>query len=240
MDIKINRTPEDTLSYPLHTHKNYEIMHYTNGTGVMRTEKGDFSFSAGTVVIVPPHVLHGSTSVEGFVNVSIEWDFRVLLSLDAPFAIDGTEDGEGNALIEMIWNNRCKNQSYLQSLCIAYVQCLLQKTKIENEMSACIKRIVERISECAFDPDTDVTAFLRQSGFAEDYVRARFKAETGMTPIGFLTELRIRQACYLIDIYRNVLSLSEIAERCGYTDYIYFSKRFKERMGCSPQTYKRI
>ena len=42
----------------------------------------------------------------------------------------------------------------------------------------------------------------------------------------------------IIDIYKNKISLSEISERCGYLDYIYFSKRFKSVMGMSPREYR--
>ena len=137
----------------------------------------------------------------------------------------------------MIWENRYTNEAYLHSLCIAYARFLLQKIKIENEMTACINEIMRKISDKAFDAEINVAEILRQSGFAEDYVRAVFKRETGKTPTEFLTERRIRHARYLIDVYGKTLSLSTIAEMCGYTDYIYFSKKFKSLMGISPKNY---
>ena len=30
---------------------------------------------------------------------------------------------------------------------------------------------------------------------------------------------------------------AEIAEKCGYTDYVYFSRRFKQITGISPREY---
>ena len=89
------------------------------------------------------------------------------------------------------------------------------------------------------DPDLDLAALLRESGYAEDYIRAGFKRVMGMTPTAFLIQMRIRHACYLIDTFRNTLSLSEIGERCGYVDYVMFSKKFKEVMGMSPRAYKK-
>ncbi len=50
-------------------------------------------------------------------------------------------------------------------------------------------------------------------------------------------EVRINNACFLIDTYKHLLSLSEIAEKCGYTDYIYFSRRFKQITKVSPRKY---
>ena len=82
-----------------------------------------------------------------------------------------------------------------------------------------------------------IAGFLQKSGYAEDYIRAQFKKFTGKTPTEFLTKIRIYHACYLIDAYKNTLSLAEIAEKCGYTDYVYFSRRFKHIMGISPREY---
>lgn len=240
MDIKINRTPTGMTKYPRHSHKQYEIMHYIRGTGTMWTQDGSFPFSEGTVIIIPPNIAHGSVSEDGFINISIECNFHSLLSFDSPVLISGADQDEGSQLIQMIWDNRCKNEAYLHALCIAYAQYLLQKTRIEGAMSICIKKLVSYISDHSFDSEIDIAYLLHQSGYSEDYVRACFKKETGKTPIGFLTELRIKQACYLIDIYKDQLSLSEIAERCGYTDYVYFSKKFKELMGLSPTAYKKM
>jgi YesN/AraC family two-component response regulator len=41
----------------------------------------------------------------------------------------------------------------------------------------------------------------------------------------------------MIDLYGGVLNMSEIAEKCGYTDYVYFSRSFKEVKGLSPREY---
>ena len=239
MDIKINKTADGTRKYPHHCHRQYEIMHYISGEGYMWTENGKLPFSPDTAIIVPPHILHGSVSQACFVNISVECDFNGLLLPSNPTVIVGEDSDESAQLVRMIWKNRCGNETYLHALCIAYAQSLIQRIKSESEMTACIKHLVAQISERAFDPEADVTQMLRQSGFAEDYVRAHFKKETGKTPVAFLTDLRIRHACHLIDVYGSTLTLAQIAERCGYPDYVYFSKKFKEHTGTSPREYRK-
>lgn len=234
----INKTVEGTKEYPRHNHKRYEIMHYVSGSGFMWTERGELPFSEGTVIVMPPDVLHGSVSTDCFVNVSIESDFDGLFFFDTPLSMQ-CEGDDGSKLIDMIWANRYGNDAYLHSLCVAYARYLLQKAKPEGGMSRSVGRIVKLISDGACDPETDVAEILRQSGYAEDYIRMRFRQEVGKTPIAFLTELRIKRACYMIDLYKDVLTLSEIAEKCGYTDYVYFSKKFKEYVGVSPNSYKK-
>ena len=112
--------------------------------------------------------------------------------------------------------------------------------KIKSDTFAAVEKITEAIKNHAFDSEINLTEILNKSGYAEDYIRDRFKAFMGMTPNKFLTKTRMERARYLIDIYGNTLSLAQIAERCGYTDYIYFSRKFKERYGMSPTTYNKL
>ena len=238
MDIKINKTPVGTLRYPHHSHRRYEIMHYTQGQGHMWTESGEIPFSGGTVIIIPPGCRHGSESEGEFVNISIEYDFDGLLAIESPTAIYGSESDDAAHLVRMIWKNRHGNEGYLHSLCTAYTQYLLERIDVGGKISLCVRKIIADISEEAFNPEIDLPAILHSSGYAEDYIRACFKREVGKTPVEFLTDIRMEHASYLIDIYKDTLSLSEISLRCGYFDYIYFSKKFKEYTGLSPRDYR--
>ena len=238
MNYKINRTPNGVVQYPIHTHKNYEIMLYLDGEGYMRTELGNIPFEAGTVVIVPPNIKHGSTSGKGFRNISIEGDFEAYFRFDTVKSFEDNEAQEGKMLAEMIYENRYGNDTYLASLCTAYVCFLLQRFELDSAMQRSVKKITDEISQNAFDPQIDLALILSQSRYSEDYIRSCFKKITGKTPGEFLTDIRIKHACFLIDIYKNKISLSEISERCGYLDYIYFSKKFKTIMGASPKTYR--
>ncbi len=63
----------------------------------------------------------------------------------------------------------------------------------------------------------------------------KFKDATGMTPIEYLTKIRIDEARYLLS--NSLLNISEIAEIVGYEDPLYFSRVFKKIMGVSPRHY---
>ena len=239
MSYTINRTQDGVIQYPMHTHKNYEIMLYLDGKGYMRTELGNIPFETGTIVIVPPNIKHGSTSGNGFRNISIEGDFEAYFHSDTVKSFEDNETQEGKMLAEMIYENRYGNDTYLVSLCTAYVCFLMQRFEMDSAMQSGVERIIAEISQNAFDPQIDLALVLSKSGYSEDYIRSCFKKITGKTPNEFLTDIRIKHACFLIDIYKNTLSLSEISERCGYLDYIYFSKRFKSVMGMSPREYRK-
>ena len=238
MSYTINHTQDGVVRYPMHTHKNYEIMLYLDGKGYMRTEHGNIPFETGTIVIVPPNIKHGSISENGFRNISIEGDFEAYFGFDTVKSFEDNETQEGKMLAEMIYKNRYGNDTYLASLCTAYVCFLMQRFELDSAMQRSVKKITDEISQNAFDTQIDLTLILSKSGYSEDYIRSCFKKITGKTPSEFLTDIRIKNACFLIDIYKNKISLSEISERFGYLDYIYFSKRFKSVMGMSPREYR--
>ena len=142
-------------------------------------------------------------------------------------------------LVQAIWRNQHGNQEYLNSLCSTYIQFLLQNIRFDSDSAKAIRSIVSRIEEIFTDPEADVTTLLRESGYSEDYIRSRFRQITGKTPVELLTQLRIDHAKNMLDIYGQELSVTQIGARCGFSDPVYFSKRFKALVGVSPADYRR-
>ena len=239
MNFKINCTRDGVVRYPMHTHKNYEIMLYLKGKGYMRTEIGDIPFEERTIIIVPPNFKHGSISENGFKNISVEGDFHGYFHFDTVKSFSDNDAQEGKMLASMIYENRYGNSAYLSALCTAYLCFLAGRIQIDCTIQRSVQKIILEISHNAFDSQIDLSLILSKSGYSEDYIRSCFKKITGKTPNEFLTDMRIKHACFLLDVYHNELSLAEISEQCGYLDYIYFSKKFKSIMGVSPRAYKK-
>lgn len=222
---------------PSHQHKNYEIIVCTKGSGVFHSVERDIPVSPGKIIIVPPGTMHSSTSDGEYERIYINGEFNQIFSLTSPAVILDNSENEGTLLAKMIYNNRHSNSEYVATLVNAFAHFLIQSLKMENEISLTIKDIVNEITNHFYDCNINLNCLLKKSGYAEDYIRAQFKKFTGKTPTEFLTKIRIHHACYLIDTYKNSLSLAQIAEKCGYTDYVYFSRRFKHIMGMSPRKY---
>ena len=236
MNIKIGFLRNEC---PRHAHKCYEIIIYTKGHGIFSVNESKFQFSAGTIVILPPNTQHESISNDDFERIFINGNFDWILNNSAPIILQRHAAADGLFLANLIYRNRYEKKEYLITLVNAFLSFILQNADIDDKMNSTIKSIINEITERFFDADINVNNLLRKSGYSEDYIRAEFKKVTGKTPIGFLTEIRVSHACLLIDMYKNTLSLAEIAGKCGYTDYIYFSRRFKAIMGVSPQEYLR-
>ncbi len=139
----------------------------------------------------------------------------------------------------MIFANRYESQEYFDSLCLAFIHFVLKNVKITSPIEKTVKKIKRQMASKFHDSDLNVTELLKQSGYAEDYIRAHFKKIVGKTPIEYLTELRVKHAKALINIYQNSMLLIDVSFNCGFDDYIYFSRKFKQVFGVSPNTYKK-
>jgi len=73
-------------------------------------------------------------------------------------------------------------------------------------------------------------------GKGEEHLARVFKRETGQTVFDYVREARINQARTLL--LNPSLTLSEIAERCGFSSLSYFSRTFKTVTGMPPSSYR--
>lgn len=228
------------LSCAEHKHNYYEIIFYRKGYGKFYHDFGNITISPGKFIVVSPGVVHASKYTEDADTIFIKGEFNHIFSFSEPVVVMDNNEKNGEFLVKMIYENRFSNPEYLSSLSNALAHFLMQNIRTEKSISLVLRDMVNKISDNFYDSDFNVGELFESSGYATDYIRAQFKVFTGKTPVEFLTEMRINHACFLIDVYKGSLPLSEIAEKCGYTDYIYFSRRFKHIMGMSPKSYAKV
>jgi len=82
----------------------------------------------------------------------------------------------------------------------------------------------------------DIKTWASQCGLTEPHFIQVFKKATGLPPYQFLTKIRIQHAKELL-LFSD-LSVSQIGELCGYSDYNYFARIFKKKVGVSPSDYR--
>ena len=223
----------------IHTHKYCEIITYFNGNGTLFVNGEKYPVESGCIAVIPSGNSHGSISHNNLNSIYIAGDFGYDFTFTHPIIIKDTPEKEGTCLVNIIYNNRYGDKEYLYSLCNAYVNFIIKNLNFEDDITQAVGDIARNIEKNFHDYNIKLNDYLLKSGYAEDYVRAHFKRVMGKTPNEYLTEIRIKHALKLIDVYANTMQLFEIAERCGYNDYIYFSRKFKQVLGVSPQTYKR-
>ena len=69
----------------------------------------------------------------------------------------------------------------------------------------------------------------------EHFIRS-FKVYCGLTPLAYRQKCRVEYAKRLLS--GSTLSISAVAEACGFDDPLYFSRFFKKQTGLSPREYR--
>lgn len=64
-----------------------------------------------------------------------------------------------------------------------------------------------------------------------------FQNKLGMSPGNYLNDYRIRSAAELLLTTED--SITEVAEKCGFSSGSYFGKSFLKMIGCTPREYRR-
>lgn len=72
-------------------------------------------------------------------------------------------------------------------------------------------------------------------GLSQSHFSHAFKKRMGISPVQFITDIRINKAKELLEC--GTLSISAIAKLIGYDDALYFSKTFKKKTGVSPKEF---
>lgn len=65
-----------------------------------------------------------------------------------------------------------------------------------------------------------------------------FRQCTGHTPLNYLMNLRLEEACSML--HYDEASLDEIAEKTGFGDRGYFTRIFSRKLHCSPAKYRKL
>lgn len=76
------------------------------------------------------------------------------------------------------------------------------------------------------------------TGYSSSHFSVLFHKRTGYTPLHYFNQLKIQQACHLLDF--TEMKINQICYKIGIEDTYYFSRLFSKVMGMSPQAYKKL
>lgn len=239
MEFLITRTAAGLSRYPLHRHDMFEIVCYLASDGIMRSDAGDAAFCKGTLLIIPPGCTHGSLSEAPFSNICVTTTRLSQIFREGHLAGHDNDAGDAQTLAEMLY--RCSLDGEMQkngvarSLYGAYLQLVMSlvRQREDGMISSLHNDLMNNLWNARFDLSEEI----KEIGYTEDYVRRLFRDRYGKTPLQFLLSERIEYAKKLLDIYGRQMSIKEIAEMCGFSDPLYFSRMFKRAEGISPAAF---
>ena len=120
---------------------------------------------------------------------------------------------------------------------LAVIISLLENYSRTERMTALTLGILDYIHK-NFRSRITLSDIASEFYFSPVYCESVFSSDVGQSIIDYVLDLRIHEAEHLI--IEGDMTLSEIAERVGFSDYNYFSRTFKKRNGYTPTEYRRV
>ncbi len=241
-----------------HVHDFFHLAYVRRGNLIFRADEADHPLSEGSMILIPPHMVHGIPQDTHSLCIQCEVLVRVL-------------DPEMNALLDTGKALVLHNVSHLESLftyvrmhyksadsfslsCIdALLSTILYSFLINDpgsEESFCgyvdisqysplVQRIISYV-EAKTSEKYDLSGLALALGLNKSYICMAFRRETGVTISDYINYNRIRKILIVLQYtqYNKDFSIQALAEQYGYENPSYFNRVFKKLTGITPMEFK--
>lgn len=236
--IAVGKCEKPFFSYPRHHHESWEIILQLTGEATTLIGRDTYTLSPGDIAVIPPGTDHSATSDTACTDMY----FSVRGSGLNHITVIHDRDRNIQTLMQMLHRAFVEQEDGYAMICeqlcatiLQYIRTYAQSTQAPPAVYLMKNLLYENISNCCFS----IVAATKKLGYNMDGFRRSFVRETGKTPLEYLTELRINNAKLLLRQERYT-GIEHIAAECGFQDPFYFSRRFKQLTGVSPQQYKKM
>jgi AraC-like DNA-binding protein/quercetin dioxygenase-like cupin family protein len=250
----------------LHQHEEFQISYIIAGAGTLIVGDSIHNYKEGDVFIFDenlPHVFKSDSSKIDFSHM------KTVFFTKAAFGRDFFEIEELKPLLSFfkkaengfkVLSNKRSAHKIFENLFITskldrfilFFQLLkvLKQSKIEplssfisdkkysdNEgrrMSAVLEFTMNH-----FQKEITLDTISQEAAMTKNAFCKYFKKRTNKTYMTFLNELRIEEASKLLQVQKD-LSITEIAEACGFQNISNFNRKFRRIKGKTPRDFRKI
>lgn len=142
-------------------------------------------------------------------------------------------------LLDQVKLNQIRNSYQASAYAYQFLMNLAETLEIKNQNNKSYPKSIENVMifiKENYAQDLSIDQCVEQSGLSKYYFMREFKKYVGVTPLQFLTNIRIKKAIdYLLT---TTYSIEQIARYTGYKNGNYFSKVFKNYTGTTPNRYR--
>jgi AraC-like DNA-binding protein len=232
----------------------YQINYITEGYGVFENKHGTFRITPGTIIVLFPGEWHRYRPLKttGWKEHYIGFNGALAETLLKPdffqkenptIKVDFKK--ELHEVFIMIFDHATNEKAGYQHICtgliITYIGQIISAIK-NKEFEG--KEIEKRIQQACFilrenlDSNIDARKLASDLNTGYSYFRIMFKRYTGMSPIQYHLQLRIKKAEDLLLLTHK--PIKEIAYELGFQSLFYFSRLFKKKTGKNPGEMRRL
>lgn len=140
-------------------------------------------------------------------------------------------------------NRKSSDKDYLIKLYIKELLVLISRYRIHkanvqlSDAQIIMKEVTDYIS-ANYDKQLSEEEISKKFAMSRSHFSRKFRSVTGLSYSEYVTNVRITNAETLLRESR--LSITDIAQRCGFNDSNYFAAVFKRLKGITPYKYSRL
>ena len=259
--------PLDFPRVALHWHDQMEIIYIKKGTGTVSVNLEPYEVHAGCIVPVLPGEIHGIEGNPG-VRMEYENIIFSLSMLDSAEENDWCRSHvlaplmnssmsfprpvyPGTAFHEAVsaaldradrfCDERPAGYFLLVKSCLFELLYALYTHRSsdllpeKNKHTERLKSFLSWVKQHYTEP-ISIEYAASYAGYSPAHFMRRFKEETGQTFVHFLNDYRLSSASYKLAETDD--AVSDIAASCGFNNFSYFIRLFRQKYGVSPSAYR--
>ena len=236
--LYIERYRGSRMNPSITDHDFWEISCVVSGSGTLRTPTTEQQLEAATIYLIPPKIEHCELTAKILDTIWIGLHgHRLPRSTDEVMIL--RNESLAKKIIRL-WRAGEHRHGMVGSeldgmTAVIMGQFFRLLGQHKNSESHSIQNIIKYLQD-NFSEQIYFNDLATKAGYSEGHFYRSFKQLTGETPSHFLTAIRIRHACNLLN--HTNFSLAEIATLSGFNDPFYFSRTFKKWLSTSPSQFR--
>jgi len=228
---------ESGTSVGIHMHNCYELVYYLDGTGETPSERGTFKYKPGKIMLYEPFVKHDEHHFSNVAVCCLTFSHRP--PINVPTGIYHDNGGVILGLLMAIRDEQAQGAEYCGDMTRALISQIIVKLLRHSEHGGAEDSFlsVYKYINDHFNTDIDIEKLAKITSYSYGRFRHLFKAKTGVSPMQYIIDVRLKYAKTLLA--GSTLSISNIATGCGFSDISQFSVSFKKSNNLTPSEYRR-
>ena len=248
--ISESKFENDWISLP-HSHHFTELFYVLNGKGVFVINDKTFEIQKNDFIIVNPNVTHNEAS-----STEDPLHYVVMGTDELEFQEDAGKNyyiynfSSHNKLLHFYMKSMLREMrmqdEHFENICQNLFESLVYQiqrwTKIQFLGTQSQKtnkecRFIEQYLNEHFREDISLQSLSEIVHLSKYYLAHAFKEYKGVSPINYLTQVRINEAKHLLE--KTDFSAAKIADFTGFASQSYFSQIFHKETGMTPNKYRK-